>query len=262
MKNIPKMPEEYIGEYNKMNPYVKNLPRKWTDEEVDWCLKMREDGYTIEQIAESTGRKKVSVSLKMKRLTKRNDTYNEAHIEEKYRANDKFLEYLQPKSILDVYAGKKSYYLGKAKYVKSNDLDMTAKTDEHMEALKFLCKLHIENKKYDIVDLDPYGSAYDCFDLAIKTAKKGLIITFGEMGHKRWGRLDYVKSHYGVDKLEDFHVNKLIETVHNIGIRNKKRLQLYSVYNWRNISRAYFLIEKYKVTEQWEKNLELKNQKS
>ena len=28
------------------------------------------------------------------------------------------------------------------------------------------------NKKFDVVDLDPFGSAFDCFDLAIKIASK------------------------------------------------------------------------------------------
>ena len=57
--------------------------------------------------------------------------------------------------------------------------------------------------KFDLIDLDPFGSAYDCFDLAIKMAKKGLCITLGELGHKRWKRLDFVSSHYGIDNIDN-----------------------------------------------------------
>ena len=35
----------------------------------------------------------------------------------------------------------------------------------------------LRKNKFDIVDLDPFGSAFNCFDLAIQTAQKGLIIT-------------------------------------------------------------------------------------
>ena len=98
-------------------------------------------------------------------------------------------------------------------------------------------------KEYDIIDLDPFGSAYDCFDLAIKMAKKGLIITFGELGHKRFKRLDFVRRYYGIETLEDFTTDNLIKHIIKIGERNKKILKPIYVKEWRNISRVYFRIE-------------------
>ena len=55
------------------------------------------------------------------------------------------------------------------------------------------------NYRFDLIDIDPFGSAYDCFDLSIKIAEKGLIITYGEMGHIRWKRLDYVNRIYNIN---------------------------------------------------------------
>ena len=116
-----------------------------------------------------------------------------------------------------------------------------------------LCRMYAEGRKFDMIDLDPFGSAYDCFDLAVKMASKGLAITLGELGHKRWRRLDFVGSHYGIRTLEDFTIDNLIEHIRHIGERNKKRLVVWGFKEWQNIGRVYFRIEKLKVVEQWEK---------
>jgi hypothetical protein len=107
--------------------------------------------------------------------------------------------------------------------------------------------LYYQNEKFDLVDLDPFGSAYDCFDLAIKTAKKGLIITYGEIGHKRWKRLDFVERYYNIKNLEDFTINNLIKHTQSLGIKNKKILTPVFIKEWQNIARVYYKIDKYKV---------------
>ena len=122
----------------------------------------------------------------------------------------------------------------------------------HLDALKLLCKLYCEGKTFDLIDLDPFGSAYDCFDLAIKMAKKGLVITLGELGHKRWKRLDYVERYYGITNLEDFTIDNLINHIQQLGMKNKKRLVVYEKKEWKNIGRVYFKIEPYKITKQWD----------
>lgn len=250
---IPKMPKEYYGEKLKKNEYIVNTPRKWTEEEVKWCLDLRDKGFTAKEIAESVGRELTSVSIKLKRLTKKNDTYNKAHIIDKYDTNKEFFEEFKFKSILDVYCGVKSHW--KNNYdvkVETNDIDGNIIADNHMDSLKLLCKMYLDNKKFDLIDLDPFGSAYDCFDLAIKMAKKGLIITLGEMGHKRFKRLDFVRRMYGIDKLEDFTSDRIIEEIQKIGLKNKKVLKVYKKKDWQGIARVWFTIEQYKITEQWE----------
>ena len=90
-----------------------------------------------------------------------------------------------------------------------------------MDALKLLCREYIGGKRYDLVDLDPFGSAYDCFDLACKIAKKGLCITLGEMGHKRWRRFDFIRTHYDIDCEEDFIKHQ--ESVNSISFENNQK---------------------------------------
>lgn len=251
-KEIPMMPDEFYGDYTKKNAYVKNTPRKWTKDEVDWCSNLSENGFTYEEIAKSTCRDVVSVSIKMKRLKKKDGSYNSKHVMEKYKVNEEYIDFLKPKSILDVYCGVNSVYSSVKANVVTNDINKSIVADYNMDSLKLLCHLYSEDKKFDFIDLDPYGSASDCFDLAIKMANKGMAITFGEIGHKRFKRLDYVRRHYDIHTLDEFTTDNLIKYVQKIGAKNKKNLVVYRKCEWNGISRAWFLMEGLKITEQWD----------
>lgn len=244
------MPEEYKGKISKKTEYTRTPPREWTEKELQWVTSLKEQGYSAKEIAESVDRTLTSVSIKLKRLGKKNNTYNADHVLEKYEVNNIFLKDLRPKSILDCYCGEKDFYYEYGSV--ANDIDENIEATYHMDAYKLLCKLYAENNKFDLIDLDPYGSAYDCFDLAIKMAKKGLVITFGELGHKRFRRLDFVSRYYGITSFDDFTLDTLIQHVQMIGRRNKKHLIVAHKREWKNIGRVWFLIEPLKITEQWE----------
>lgn len=252
MKEIPIIPSEYLGEHNKGCGYTITTPRKWTKEEIEWTKKLINEGFSNKEIAISLGRSEVSVSMKVKRLGKKQNTYNQKHVEEKYELNNMFLEEIKPQTILDLYCGVKSFYKGLN--VTTNDISKEIEADYNEDAFKLICKLYYEGKKYDLVDLDPFGSAYDCFDIAIKMAKKGIVITLGELGHQRWKRLDFVGSHYDINNLEEFTIETLIKHIKKIGLRNKKNLIVWQYREWRNIGRVYFKIEPLKITKQWEKD--------
>lgn len=248
------MPSEYKGEYTKNGGLTKFQPRKWTEKEIEWVNMLKAKGFNTKQIAECIDRDVTQVSIKIKRLGKKTMTYNQAHFEEKFSVNYDFVKQIKPKSVLDVYAGFASVYKKlNCKNVISNDKNENSKTEYHLDALDFVCQMYIDKRKFDLVDLDPFGSAYDCFDLAIKMAKKGIIITLGELGHKRFKRLDFVRRYYGIETLEDFTTDNLVKHIIKIGERNKKTLIPIYVKDWRNIARVYFKIEQLKITEQWEK---------
>lgn len=246
------MPNEYKGNNTKANKYVNSSPRRWTEKEINWCLGLKEKGYSYKEISKSVERTHTSVSIKMKRLKKKDGSYNSPHIKDKHRTNEKFIQHIKPKTLLDVYAGDKYYNKFKEIKVTTNDIDNKKDTDFNMDAHKLLCKMYLEGNTYDVVDLDPFGSAFDCFDLAIKMAKKGLIITLGEMGHKRFKRLDFVKRYYNIEKLEDFTTENIVQHIKMIGRRNKKELIVKYIKEWNMVSRVYFEIRDYKITEQWE----------
>lgn len=242
------------GKELKKGKYVKSTPKKWSDEEVEWAYNKKEEGYTYKKIGEALDRTEVSVSIKVKRHTKKNNTYNKDHVDGKYEDNKLFIENISSvKSLLDVYCGAMSYWKTNHPEIKvvTNDKDKNIDADYHMDSLKLLCQEYIKGNKYDVIDLDPYGSAYESFDLAIKMSKKGLIITYGEMGHKRWKRLDYVGKRYDIDSIEDFTIDELIEKTILIGKRNKKELTPVIITNNKLISRVYFKIGEYKESSQW-----------
>lgn len=255
MKTAPKMPDEYKGEIEKSGGYTTTEPRKWTASEIEWVKSLKEQGFTNKEIAESIERSQVATAIKIKRLGKTDHTYNAEHITEKYQTNTDFIKHIHPKTVFDVYAGDQSFYSSFDIKVISNDKNFMCNTGFHMDALEFCCSLYARKESADIIDLDPFGSAYDCFDLAIKMAKKGLVITFGEIGHKRWKRLDYVRNHYGIESLEEFTLDRLIKEVQVIGRRNKKELKVFAKKEWRNIGRVWFEIAPIKITEQWESKI-------
>lgn len=249
MSEIPKIPNEYLGQTKKSCGYTKSVPRTWTEKEIEWLKKLNEEGYTYKQIAISMGRTETAVNIKMKRLSKKENTYNQKHIDDKYQLNYAFLDIIKPKTVLDPYCGEKCFY--KNYKVTTNDINKNIQADFNEDAFKLLCKLYTQNKKYDLIDLDPFGSAYDCFDLAIKMAKKGLVITLGELGHKRWKRLDYVSTHYDINNFDDFTIENIIKYIQKIGLRNKKELVVWKYKEWENTGRVYFIIKNIKITKQW-----------
>tara|TARA_R110002020_G_scaffold469357_1_gene694330 strand:- start:77 stop:820 length:744 start_codon:yes stop_codon:yes gene_type:complete len=238
---------------------TKTKPRAWTDLDISELKKLKSKGYSNSEIAKFMDRSEVAIQIKWKRLNKKNNSYNKKHIDNKYETNKNFLNIIKPTTILDLFAGESSYYLELYKELRelneetfnrvvTNDKNKEFSSNNYNDdALRVLCKLYYEKNKFDLIDIDPFGSAYECFDLAIKMAKKGLIITYGEMGHKRWKRLDYVERFYNINTLEDFTLDKLVAKTQEIGRQNKKKLNPIYVQEWQNIGRVYYQIETMKI---------------
>ena len=234
---------------------TKSKPRKWEDEDIANLKRLKKKGLSNKEIGKELDRTEVSISIKLKRLNKSNTTYNNKHIKDKYMANDLCVSLIQPDSVLDLYSGKTSFYEGKINHLITNDKNKDfEECDYNLPALKLLCKLYHDGTKFDLIDLDPFGSAYECFDLALKLAKKGLIITYGEMGHKRWKRLDYVKRFYNINYLDEFKLSRLMNQVDKMASRNQKILQPMIIKEWQNIARVYYKIEDLKVNPWKDKN--------
>lgn len=236
---------EYNGEvgiYIKYSGCTKTQQRKWTKEEEAFLL-IKAKKYTLSEVAECLNRTYQSIHLKYKRLNKSSISNNKPTIDKKYETNDLFIKLLNPKSILDVFAGHQSYYhnLSNVKVI-SNDKN-NKNHHYNMDALKLLMHLNIQDKKFDIVDLDPFGSAYDYIELALKIAKKGIIITYGEFGHKRYKRIDYVKHRYNISNFENFNIDKIILETQRLGLIHKKILIPKAILNSKGlIYRVYFKI--------------------
>ena len=213
-------------------------------------LELKNQKLSNAEIADELGRTEVSIQIKLKRLNKKNNSYNKHHVVEKRNINEMFVDYIKPSTILDLYAGDyKTNYEGI--YVITNDKNPIFNTDYNQDALKLLCNFYYTNRKFDVIDLDPFGSCYDCLDLAIKMARKGIVVTLGELGHKRWKRLDFVKNRYDINSLEEFTIDNMIKQIQKIGLQNKKNLVVWQKKEWQNIGRVWFEIKPIKIVEQW-----------
>ena len=245
---------------NLLNGVIKSVPRKWTKENIDELLDLKINK-SIKEISNIIDRTETSIRIKLKRLKFSTDTYNEKHREDKYKSNRLFVNEINPQNILDVYAGN-SYYK-KNTNIKVIDNDIKGvDTDYKLDAFEFLCKFR--KNKFDLVDLDPYGSAFHCFDLAIQIAQKGLCITFGEYGHKRWRRSDFVKSRYNINFYEEFNTEKFNQYVIERAKIYNKDLSVFNCEDYGNIMRTYFKIKKITKSisgkEYYEKQESKKNQ--
>lgn len=235
---------------NLENGIIKTIPKKWTDSDIKLLNELKSQKKCNSDIWKIMGRSEISIQIKYKRLHKKDWSYNSKHVLDKYATNDLFIEQLKPNSLLDVYAWN-CYYkkCGIAKYI-TNDKDIWKETDYHLDSSEFIYKNY--KAKFDIVDLDPFGSAFDCFDIAIKIAQKGLIITLWELWHRRWKRLDFVKNRYWITVLDDNWIQKMNEYILNRWLIYKKILTPVFIKDWNNIWRIYYTIESFKETSQWD----------
>lgn len=227
--------------------------REWTQGEIDWMLEQKANGLNVPQLAKALGRSDISVQIKLKRITKSEDKYNSGKNRKlKYETNRMFFDRVKPKTILDVYAGNCFWSETGAK-VTSNDIDSKFDTDFHLDSLVLLCQEYVSGNKYDLIDLDPYGSAYDCFDLALKLSRKAIIVSFGEWGHKRWKRMDFVSPRYGITKVDDYGSGEpFIKEFQRIASCNKKFANPIHTIQYENFLRVYFELSEIKITSQWE----------
>jgi len=234
--------DKYKGEYTKKTYLTLNTPRKWTDKEIEHSLYLKNMGFNYEYIAKCLDRDVTSVAIKLKRVTKKNNTYNKKHRDEKYILNQKFIDIIKPNTVLDLYAAN-SWYIDKVNNLTTNDIDTKFKTTYNLKADKLLAKLYFENQNFDLIDLDSYGSSYECFELAFRMAKKGIVITFGEFGHIRWKRTDFVSKKYNINTIEDFTFENVNKNMLQKARQNNCKLELILRGNFKNIIRAYYLVK-------------------
>lgn len=239
------------GETIKGSEYVKSAPRRWTFEELEWALRQRQAGHTIVEIADELQRTEVSVFVKLKRQSKSADTYNTKFRDMKYQANNTFATLIKPETVLDVYAGN-SWWNEAGYKTLTNDIDPRYQTDHSLPALDLMCNLQVERQKFDVVDLDPFGSAYECLTLAFGMAKKGIVVSFGEWGHKRWKRTDFVSPRYGIHDLKDFGHGPFIAESKRIARVHKKTADVVDMLQYSNFLRVYFILTDHKETSQWD----------
>ena len=249
MNNIPLMPEEFKSGIKFFVKYNGTMATKWTDEEEAWCWDLFKQGYKYSEIAYSIGREEQATRTKMKRLKKRYNIYNDKHRDDKYATNDMYLEYMTNKytinNILDVFCGYEMFYSKRGFNSINNDINKEINCDYNLSASKLLKMMIKENKKFSIVDLDAFGATITYLEDALLLAENGLVMTLGELGHKRWKRLDFISKHYNnIKSVEDITVDNFIDEIIKIASLNEVKLRVIHSKDWTNIGRVWFEIIK------------------
>ena len=223
------------------NGVIKSIPKKWSEAEIKKMLELNRQGFGFDAIGKHLERTAYSCNRKYYKMMKKLDSYNDKHRDLKYEYNKQFLKEIDADNILDSFSGGVSWYKQNTDLkVIDNDLKVDG-ADFKLDAFDFLYQHR--KQKFDIVDLDPFGSAFDCFDFALSIAQKGLIITFGEIVGRRFNRQDFVWHRYGIEYIEDFTTDKLSEYVEKRALMFRKKLTPIVKAEMTNISRVYYKIE-------------------
>lgn len=209
---------------------------KWTKEEIDL---LQSD---INQAIRTLGRTKKACYQKLKELKKIDGSYNKDHIDEKYRINEKFLKLLEAKTVIDAYAGNKSYWKRFERLdVITNDINVNFNTNFHMTAEKFISFLGEFGIRADIVDLDAFGSPWKEFEESIKIAKKGLIMTFGDKIYSQFNdSKEFSEKRYGVS---DYDIYAIMDSYKEKAKNQGVVLEVYSMVSWKQTWRVWFIIK-------------------
>ena len=115
----------------------------WTQEEIDLCVHLKyELKLTYERISKYLKRtiRSIKHALRKYRLQHGQNT---KMLTEKYTCNQKFIDIIKPISILDLFAGQKSFYTDKCKYLVSNDINTKYNNTYSIDSevlLKYLLK--------------------------------------------------------------------------------------------------------------------------
>ena len=223
-----------------------------TDKQKLEIIDLKKEGFTYEHIAKKFNYSIGYIKQVISRYKKDKNLYNEDHRKIKYELNKEFFKEIKPKSILDLFCGENRFWdstYGKRCKVISNDSleSKNAKPDPGMtlKANLLLQAYSSVNYKFDLIDIDPYGSPISCLENGIKLAKKGLIVTFGDYKNfKRYSNKyrNHFKVFYNIDlPKEEITINNLIDYVINL---SKGTLEVWYVASWKTCDRIYFIKKK------------------
>lgn len=148
------------------------------------ALKLFKEGSSMMQIANLQNIMYSDVFNFINQLRKKDYTYLESKLNKKeghkkHQLDKEFVKFLKPTSILDAYAGNSKVY--DSSITISNDINKEVKTQFHLPADKFLYEMSQQKSSFDLVDLDPFGCCHDCWEMSIRLAGKGIIISYGEV---------------------------------------------------------------------------------
>lgn len=233
----------------------------WTEETIKQLIYLREDKkLTYEEVANELGTTLSSVKHKYQRLSQKNNTDKYHHPQEK---TEQIMRILNEKNltILETHAGwgnvttiysqfgsvlaqevdkEKIEYLKKLNY----EFITAIKCDSEKEIFKHI----VSKKKFDVIDIDPYGFPSRFFPHVFKLFNKRgfLFLTFPKMGVAQINKImiRHYKVFWNIELTDkEVYVEKIVVKLHDFAFMEKKKIEILEVLDLGKVYRLAIIVK-------------------
>lgn len=232
----------------------------WNVELEQKALEMKNSGATYKTIAKELGTTATSVKHKVRRLQQSSNQDRYKHTAEKIQQAEKYLAAFG-NNILETnsgFGGMTEFYnqIGKVECydIKKDRIDfvdslgMEGVTAIHGDSEKELYKLIANKRKYDIVDLDPYGMPSRYFPHVFSLIDKGILfVTLPMIGVAQMNKITirHLDAFWGVS-LEDKskYIDLVTKRMKDYAFMHKREIRILDVQKIDRIYRICLSVEK------------------
>lgn len=234
----------------------------WTPELEKEALRLKNaEGLTYEQTAKALGTTMSSIKHKIRRLQQKQNLDKYKHTTEK---SDQILKFIPKKnklSILETHGGFGGMTQEYSKLGTVTSLEIKQERVEHLqnlelenhEAIKcdsehYIFKMIFEKRKFDVIDVDPYGYPSRYFPHIFKLIDDGLmVITLPMIGVAQMNKLTiaHLQSFWGVDyKDKAGYINNFLIRLKDYAFMNKHEFEVLDISKFDRVYRILIKTKK------------------
>jgi DNA-binding Lrp family transcriptional regulator len=232
----------------------------WNKKLEATVLEMRESGRTYEEIAAEIGTSATSVKHKVRRLKQSANEDRYKHTAEKIQQAEKYLS-TAGNNILETNSGfggmtefynqigvVECYDIKKDRVEFIDSLAMQSVTAIHGDSEKELYKLVANKRKYDVIDLDPYGMPSRYFPHVFSLIDKGvLFVTLPMIGVAQMNKITirHLDAFWGVSLNDkDKYIDLVVKRMKDYAFMHKREIRVLDVQKIDRIYRICLSVEK------------------
>lgn len=237
-----------------------NIMYKWNSEKEALAIKLRSEGVTYNAIAKTLETTHSSVKHKIRRIQQSKNMDRYKHTKEKVEQIEKIIND-SDNNILETNCGfgslsefynnfgtVQSYDIKKEKvdFVSNLDLENVKvnQADSHKEIIKLLAR----KKKFNIVDIDPYGMPSRYFPHVFGLIERGfLFLTFPMMGVAQINKITirHYQAFWGIDLIDKpFYIDKIISKLKDYAFMHGRQIEVIDVIKIDRIYRLAVRVDK------------------
>lgn len=224
------------------------------------ALEMKDSGMTYKAIAEELGTTATSIKHKVRRLKQSANEDRYKHTAEKIQQAEKYLS-TAGNNILETNSGfggmtefynqigvVECYDIKKDRVEFIDSLAMQSVTAIHGDSEKELYKLVANKRKYDVIDLDPYGMPSRYFPHVFSLIDKGvLFVTLPMIGVAQMNKITirHLDAFWGVSLNDkDKYIDLVVKRMKDYAFMHKREIRVLDVQKIDRIYRICLSVEK------------------